>query len=220
VPLLERNLVALLSAGVREIAVAVPASIPEIERFVLSRARALARAAGAELTCLREERPLGTAGAVAALRDRDAPVLVVHADNLTGIELRAIVRFHLQSDAVMTVALHEEPFVMPFGELRTGPGDRVAAYVEKPCFRFPIASGVSVLGPEAIRAVAPGEAIAMHALVARLLERGAPVRAYRHAAPWVDVNDWAAKERAEAMVDAHPEIFDCRPPGATEEDPS
>jgi NDP-sugar pyrophosphorylase family protein len=212
VPLLERNLVALLAAGAREIAVAVPAAIPEIERFVRSRGREVARAAGAEITCIREERPLGTAGALAALRDRGAHVLVVHADNLTAVDLRDLVRSHLRSGAAMTIALHEEPFVMPFGELRVGEGDRVAAYVEKPCWRVPIASGVSALAPEAIAAVAPGEALAMHALVTRLIDRGALVRAYRHAAPWIDVNDRAAVDRAEELVAARPDLFDLSPP--------
>jgi|HubBroStandDraft_6_1064221.scaffolds.fasta_scaffold199003_2 NDP-sugar pyrophosphorylase family protein len=219
VPLVERNIVALLHAGAREIAVAVPAASPEIERFVSSRGREVARAAGAVLTCIREDRPLGTAGAVAALRDRGAPVLVVNADNLTSIDLGDVVRCHLGGDAVMTIALHEEPFVMPFGELRAGADDRVAAYIEKPCWRVPIASGVYVLAPDAIRAVAPGEALAMHALVARLLERGAPVRAYRHAALWVDVNDCAAAERAEEMVGAHPDLFDRPLPPVLEETP-
>lgn len=207
VPLLERNLRALLRAGAREIAVTMPAASPEIERFVGARGQELARAAGASLRGVREDRPLGTAGAVAALRARGAPVLVVNADNLTSIDLPDLVERHLRSDAAMTVALHEEPFFMPFGELRVDAEDRVAAYLEKPCWRVPIASGVYVLAPEAIRAIGAGEALAMHALVARLLDAGAPVRAYRHAALWVDVNDSEAADRAEAMVAAHPEVF-------------
>jgi dTDP-glucose pyrophosphorylase/ADP-ribose pyrophosphatase YjhB (NUDIX family) len=208
VPLLERNLVALLRAGAREIAVAVPAARPEIERFVGARGGEVARATGARIVCLREERPLGSAGAVAALRDRDAAVLVVNADNLSSLDLADLVQDHLRSGAALTIALHEEPFLMPFGQLSVEAGRRVVGYLEKPRWSFPIASGAYVLSPEAIRAVAPGEALAMDALVARLLDAGAPVRAYPHAAPWVDVNDGAAADRAEAMVAAHPELFE------------
>jgi mutator protein MutT len=67
---------------------------------------------------------------------------------------------------------------------------------------------VYVLGAAAIEALAPGEPAGVPGLVERLLACGAEVRAYPHAAPWIDVNDRSALERAEELVAAHEDLFE------------
>ena len=115
VTLLERNVCALLSKGFRHIAVAVSAHEPEVERYVLGRARALATARNARLHCLKEASPRGTIGAVALLDAIDGSILVVNVDNLTALQLGKLVAFHEASSAAMTVASHIEMMRMPCG---------------------------------------------------------------------------------------------------------
>ncbi len=210
VALLERNLVALLAAGLRDVTVTAPAAAPAIARFVESRGRALGAAAGASIECEVEQRPLGTIGAAARRQGRVDALLVVNADNLTAVDLRALLDRHRRTGAALTLAIHEEPLAIPFGEVRVE-GDRVAAYVEKPRRPVMISSGIYVLGPAALEALDPGEPAGAPALVERLLARGADVRAYTHAAPWIDVNDREAIERAEALVAAREDLFEWWP---------
>ncbi len=47
-------------------------------------------------------------------------------------------------------------------------------------------------------------------LAQALVDDGNVVRLWFHDAPWVDVNDWAAIDRAERLVAAHPEVFAVR----------
>lgn len=205
-PLLEWNLLVLLAHGFRSLAVSVPAADPRVELFVRSRGEAVAAAAGAGLEVLREEEPRGNVGCAAALHGRADPVLLVFADNLTALDLGALVKEHLRSGAALTLATHEESIRSPFGEVRVEDG-RVTAYDEKPARRVLISSGVAVLGAPALAAIPARGTMGISALARRVMERGEPVREHRHAAPWVDVNDAEALERAQRMVEEHAHLF-------------
>lgn len=204
VTLLERNVRALLRAGVKDVHVAVASGASDVIEHA-SRCAELATRHGASLQLVVEERPLGSMGA-AALVDTPDHLLVVNADNLTVLDLRALVDDHRRSGAAMTIAVHDEPFPMPFGEVSLD-GDRVVAYREKPTYRITICTAVSVLGPEALALVHRGEDVGLPALCNRVLEAGLELHAHRHEAPWVDVNDLGMLDRAERLVDEHGAFF-------------
>jgi NDP-sugar pyrophosphorylase family protein len=206
VTLLERNVFALLRAGITDIHLAVSAKADTVLKFAQSRCHEIAETLGARLSVIAEVQPLGSIGPAAFLRDRDA-VLIVNADNLTSLDLRAILAAHKENDAALTLAVHNQPFPIPFGEVRIE-ADRVVAYREKPTVVVPICSAVSVLGTPALASVQPGENVGLPALTNRLLSVGAKVRAFHHNAPWIDVNDLAAVEHAEVLVAAHAEEFE------------
>ena len=89
------------------------------------------------------------------------------------------------------LAVHDEPFRMPFGEI-TLEGSRVVAYREKPTYRITICSAVTDLGaPRALSLMVLGQSGRPAGVRQRLLDerpRGPCVR--DTTAAWVDVNDW------------------------------
>jgi len=205
VPLLERSLYPLFSTGVEAITVAVPLAAPEIEAFVRKRLLPLAGSQGVSLTVLVEEKPLGTLGAASLIGGET--LLVVNADNLTALNLKALLADHESSQAAMTLAVHDQPLRLDYGRVQLE-NDRVLAYEEKPLLHTTIASAVTVLSSRARARMAAGEPCSLPELVGRLLGRGEVVHAHRHDAPWVDVNDADALERATAMVRKHPNLFE------------
>jgi NDP-mannose synthase len=215
VSLLERNVLALLRAGITDIHVAVSAADGGIGEFARSRCFKVAGALGAKLTVIAEGRPLGSMGAAAYLRDR-TDVVVVNADNLTSLDLKAVLATHQSSGAALTLAVHDQAFPIPFGEIAVE-GEQVIAYREKPSFVVRVCSAISVLGREALGNLDPDETVGLPAFANRLLENGAPVRAYHHNAPWIDVNDLTAVELAEALVDRHRDEFELWPNRPAEE---
>jgi NDP-mannose synthase len=215
VTLLERNILALLRADITDIYVAVSAADGRVGEFVRSRCFKVTEALGAKLSVITECRPLGSIGAAAYLRDR-TEVVVVNADNLTSLDLKAVVAAHHGSGAALTLAVHDHAFPIPFGEVAVD-GDQVIAYREKPSFVIRVCSAISVLRSEALRKLNSGETLGLPAFANRLLENGTPVRAYHHDAPWIDVNDLAAVERAEALVERHLDEFELWPNGPDQE---
>ena len=144
VPLLERNLQALIRFGIEDIHVVIPAQgEPELMEWVSSRAVRLIRAAGARLEIHEETIPRGNIGGCGDLHGKARDLLVVFADNLTTLDLRALLRDHDQGGAALTLAVHEEPFRMSFGEVRTE-GDQVTGYLfaNKLVVRFVLVDGL------------------------------------------------------------------------------
>lgn len=209
VPLVAHNLHALLRDGLRDVVVAVPASEPDVGAYARGPLAALARDAGATLEVLVEDVPLGNIGAAGRLHGRAEALLVVYADNLTSLDLGAVLRRHADSGAALTLATHEEPFRLPYGRLEVVDG-RVVDYAEKPVLRVPVCSAVSVLGPAATAALPADRPTGLVDLTRALLARGEPVAAHVHDAAWVDVNDAAALARAEALLEGSPDGLLCR----------
>ena len=65
-----------------------------------------------------EETPLGTAGSVsnaASFLEDDEPFFVISGDGLTDFDLSAIVDYHRQREALVTVALYRVPDPLEYG---------------------------------------------------------------------------------------------------------
>jgi NDP-sugar pyrophosphorylase family protein len=202
VPLVERNVCALLHHGFRDLAVVVPAALPEVAAFAHDRLAAIAAAVGATLEVVVERGSLGNAGGAAPAAADASEALVVFADNLTAIDLAAVVTQHRDEGAALTLAVHTIEVPIAYGVLDLD-GTQVVDYREKPRLPVQVSSGVAVLGREAIDEAAAGPCGFVD-LFRRLSARGLRVAAHPHRDLWVDVNDPADLARAESMLAAHP----------------
>ncbi|MFL5321532.1 MAG: NDP-sugar synthase [Myxococcaceae bacterium] len=201
-PLIEWNVRTLLSFGFRELFVAVNAEESALIEWLNGPGSSIARSLDATLSVLLERESLGTVGAVGTLPQNVNEVLVVNVDNLTRMPLDELARFHRRERAGATIATHRHPLAVPFGMLELD-GGRVRAYREKPQLPVAVSSGTYVLGSEALARVKRGERLDVPELVQRLLDEGLPVAAFEHEAPWIDVNDEAALEKAQQLFAAN-----------------
>lgn len=210
VTLLERNVHALLRAGLREIAVSVGPHVAEVVRFVDGPLQRLAAATDSRITVLQEAAPLGNIGAAGLLRAHAGEVLVVYGDNLTAVDLRDVLETHRRRGWELTLAVHDERFQVPYGRLtiRNGALPEVIRYDEKPTLTMAVSSAVAVLSPPALELITPDRPVGLVDLFAAMRAAGLPVAAFRHADAWADVNDDAARARAAELVLADPPRFE------------
>jgi len=183
-PLLQRNVDYARRYGLNDIVVSVSERDPAVQ--------ALCEQLG--VRTLLEDRPLGNIGCAGEL---SGTVLVLYCDNLTSLDLGAVLTHHEQTGAALTLAAHEEQFRLPYGQL-TLDGTDVLSYVEKPTIPVTVCSAVVVLAPAALAVIEPP--MGLVDLTNALLSAGAPVSAYVHQSPWVDVNDAASLARAEDLL--------------------
>ena len=89
---------------------------------------------GIELTYSEEEKLLGTAGGVRNVSSffGDQPFVVMAADALTDIDLRALVRTHERNDWIATLAVKRVTDTSEYGVVVTGSDGRVQGFQEKP----------------------------------------------------------------------------------------
>jgi dTDP-glucose pyrophosphorylase len=199
VTMFERNLCKLLSERFHNVVVAVSEHEPDVALEVETRGRALAEVTGATIECFKERQQLGTIGVAREFRDRFDPLLVVNVDNLTALDLRALVAYHSESGAALTVATHFESLQIPYGEVVISDG-QLTRYIEKPVRQTCISSGTYVLGPSALNLIKSDDRTDVPELIDTLLQRGESIAAFQHTAAWIDVNDSIAVEHAERLI--------------------
>lgn len=142
---------------------------------------------GVQIDYLREQSPLGTAGALGLLSSRpEAAFVVTNGDVITDIRYGELLDFHLRHEAAATMAVRVHEWQHPFGVVQTQ-GIEIIGFEEKPVARSHINAGVYVLDPDALNALSPDERCDMPTLFERLQVQARRTVAYPMHEPWLDV---------------------------------
>src|SRR4051795_8821901 len=142
-----------------------------------------------------EESPMGTAGSGKLAEDAlDEALLVISGDALCDIDLGALVRFHEEKEALVTIGLKSVDNPLEFGIVVTDEEGRVERFLEKPSwgqvFTDTINTGIYVVDPEVLRHV-PGDRPFDFSkeLFPLLLEMGRPLYGYVAEGYWQDIGN-------------------------------
>jgi dTDP-glucose pyrophosphorylase len=150
----------------------------------------------ASIRYLREEMPLGTAGALGLLPERpELPLIVMNADVLSKVNIQHLLDFHQCHKAIATMCVWEYHFQVPFGVVKTD-RHRLIGIDEKPRQRFFVNAGVYILEPEVLDFVPKNTFLDMTSLFERLIEQGFETAAFPIWEYWVDIGRPADLERA------------------------
>lgn len=151
---------------------------------------------GVKIDYLREDYPLGTAGALSLLRPRpDLPFVVTNGDVLTDINYGDLLDFHNRQDAIATMAVRLHEWQHPYGVVQTK-GIDIIGFEEKPVARTHINAGVYALDPSALSQIPEGRCD-MPMLFERLQAQRKRTVAYPMHEPWLDVGRPVDLKRAE-----------------------
>lgn len=142
---------------------------------------------GVQIEYLREDSPLGTAGALSLLYPQpDAPFVVTNGDVITDIRYGEILDFHVRHGASATMAVRVHEWQHPFGVVQTQ-GIDIVGFEEKPVARSHINAGVYVLEPQALDVLSAAASCDMPTLFERLQTQSKRTVAYPMHEPWLDV---------------------------------
>jgi len=136
---------------------------------------------------LREQSPLGTAGALALLNPRPgAPFVVTNGDVITDIRYGELLDFHIRHSATATMAVRVHEWQHPFGVVQTQ-GVDIVGFEEKPVARSHINAGVYALDQDALSLLSANAHCDMPTLFERLQAKAKRTVAYPMHEPWLDV---------------------------------
>ena len=151
---------------------------------------------GAAIDYLREDEPLGTAGALGLLpAPPTAPLLVVNGDLVTSVDVDAMLRTHAEGGFAATIGTRRYLHTVPFGCI-VRDGDRVVRIEEKPTLSREVNAGMYVLDPWVVGLVARGEQVSMLDVLARVIDRDEIVGAFEVDDDWLDVGQREQLRRA------------------------
>jgi NDP-mannose synthase len=190
-PILELVVRRLRRQGIRRFTFAV-SHLEELIRAFFGDGRKLE----VEIDYLREEKPMGTVGALALIPDLPDPCLVINGDVLATVDIRAMVALHVRTDSAMTVVAQQREVNIDYGVLEIDDESLVTGYQEKPSLHYTVSAGVNLVGKRARQQLVAGQPCDVPTLVTRLIEAGERVAAYRSTAYWRDIGRAADYESA------------------------
>src|SRR5205085_3122736 len=128
-----------------------------------------------------------------------------NGDILTNLDYCALVDYHHDHEAMLTVAMHRQQVDIDLGVIESD-GSVITGYREKPSLHYEVSMGIYVYEPEALRHL-PAGACQFPDFVMRLLDAGERVVAYRSDAEWYDIGTVGEYERAMHAVEVRPDAF-------------
>ena len=146
---------------------------------------------GLKIRYIREDKPLGTAGALNLLPIFGVPFIVCNADVLAKIEYGRLMEHHARSNAQATVCLGLHQYQVPFG-VAVFEDERLVGFREKPIENIQVNAGIYVLDPTALTHLPEGRSD-MTDLLDKLELSAYPIEGY-----WTDVGHFESYARANA----------------------
>ena len=191
VPLLEIILRSLAAQGFVTVYLSVNYLADVIESYVGDGSQF-----GLQVEYVHEDKPLGTAGALGALRGRiTESFIVMNSDLLTQANLRNLLSFHRKRGAAATIGVREHVFEIPYGVVNLD-GARVASVLEKPLHRSLVNAGIYALEPDVLSRLDVGDYLDMPSLLELVMADGGEVSAFPIHESWLDVGRPEDLERA------------------------
>jgi NDP-sugar pyrophosphorylase family protein len=154
-----------------------------------------------------EDKPLGTAGALAAIPGLDEAFLVMNGDILTTLNYSRLIEFHRARKSALTIAVTSKKVEIELGILQIDGDEQVVGYTEKPIETFPASTGIYVYEPRALDFIERDAYLDFPTLVLRLIEAGETVTAYRTEAFWLDMGNRGDYEKAVEVFAQNPSMF-------------
>lgn len=181
-PMLEHIVNRAKSRGFTNIVIAINYLGHVIEEYFESGA-----AFGVSIRYLKEEKPLGTAGALSILKEIPTkPFIVTNGDILTDICYGEALDYHLLNNAEATMSVRAHEWQNPYGVVELN-GIEITGFQEKPVIQSYVNAGIYVLSPSTLTFLNKGEWCDMPSLFERLQEAKIRTIAYPMHETWLDV---------------------------------
>jgi NDP-mannose synthase len=204
IPVLEVLIRRLLQYGITDITLSL-GHLAELIQAYLQHRHCLAEQC--TVRYIVESEPTGTAGSLALVPSLDGTFLVMNGDLLTNIDFHALVSFHREQKAALTIAVHKREVKIDLGVIELDGGNTVSRYLEKPTSTHNVSMGIYVYEPSVLRYIEPGHYLDFPDLVMQLLKVGERVCAYPSNALWLDIGRPDDYARAQQLFAAQKDDF-------------
>ena len=162
---------------------------------------------GVHMTYIREDQPMGTAGALQLIEGLAEDVLIINGDILTDLDFKMLMKTHIRKKAAATITVTERPVKTDFGVIKMSPDGKLQDYIEKPTQRLWVSTGINVLNTRCLRYLKKNEPLGMPELMLRMKNAGEKVCCHKTAAYWLDLGRLEDLEAAQEIFERHKRKF-------------
>jgi len=196
-PILEHIVLHLAGAGIRKIFIAVNYLSEMIEEYFGNGSRF-----GVEIAYLREEKPLGTAGALKLIPDGiKEPMIVMNGDLITQFDVERMLHSHRHGGYALTIGSHDYRMEIPYGVIEWDDSkEAVTGLREKPEEHFLVNGGIYVVNPELTDFIEPDRNIPITELIEKCLKKNYRVGVHLIEGDWIDVGQHSQLAAARGIL--------------------
>ncbi len=148
---------------------------------------------------IREEKRLGTAGALSllpsTLADTAEKLIVLNGDVLTRVNFNSLLHFHDNTQSDATVCVRDYDVQIPFGVIDIEQ-NKVTQIVEKPIHKYFVNAGIYCINTKQLAKIPNDEYLDMPDLLSNLMLNDAGVNAFPVHEYWVDIGRHEQLEKA------------------------
>jgi dTDP-glucose pyrophosphorylase/predicted transcriptional regulator len=181
-PILEKILLKAKSQGLSKFIVTINYLAEQIENYFKDGSNL-----DIEITYLKENLPLGTAGSLKMIKfTDDLPILLTNGDVVTETNYVELLNFHSDNKFDLTVAVKSHEWNNPYGVVKTD-GIRVIDYIEKPSNVSLVNAGIYCLNPKIIDLIDTAKQFDMSELIVKCLDSNLNVGVFLLYEKWIDI---------------------------------
>lgn len=185
-PLIDAVLGTAISHGFRKFFVSVNYMGHQIERHLLH-----SLPANVSVEFLREDVPLGTAGAIGELEGKfDDTLLIMNADIVHSVDLADLVEVHEKRESDLTIVSMEYTHEVPFGVLKIK-NNNIFRITEKPTITRWVSAGIYAISHSVFKTFKFGKRCDMTDIADHLIEHAGTVTPYFFEGYWRDLGNQA-----------------------------
>lgn len=181
-PILEIIIRQLKNYGVRDLIISTGHLAQLIESYFGDGGRL-----GVKIRYVREEKPLGTAGAIGIIKGLERNFIVMNGDILTTMDYRKLFNFHLVKKGIATIGVVKRLIKDEYGVIKIGKALDLEDYIEKPTHAFHISMGVNILSAGCKDYINKEESITMPELFLRMKKSKEKIYCYESGDFWLDI---------------------------------
>lgn len=194
-PIIEHNIDRLISFGIKKIYISVKYLGEQIQDYFGDGGDK-----GIEIEYLWEDEPLGTAGALALVKEyKTEQILLMNSDLFTNVDFEDLYLEMIKNCADMAVASTEYKIDVPYAVFETE-GSRVTKFQEKPSYVYQSNAGIYILKKELINRIPKNKFYDITDLMENLVNEGGvlnynPIRGY-----WIDIGKPSDYQQAQEFI--------------------
>ena len=205
VPVVEVLMKRLISFGIRDMTLCLGHLAGLLEAYIEQRKSLKSQI---KLTYVHEDEPTGTAGSLSLVPGLDETFLVLNGDLLTNIDIAALVAYHKEQNAALTIATHVRKVKIDLGVLEFDENHVITNYREKPETTYHVSMGIYVYEPRVLAHIPKGAYLDFPNLVMKLVRANEKVVSYVTDCVWLDIGRPDDYARAQEMFADRREDFD------------
>ncbi len=156
---------------------------------------------GISIEYIREEFPLGTAGAISLLPKevKEQHILMMNGDLLTQVKFDDFLDYHLSEAAEISMAVRDYQVQIPFGVIQHSHG-KITQIKEKPIENYFINAGIYCLSPNTLKSISYNSILDMPTLIDKQISNNKHVSMFPIHEYWLDIGRLNDFEQAQVDV--------------------